>query len=235
MAFKTKTKNRQIIDDRQTLDAKHNNILQSFTENKNSIEDLQNELNNINLIIDKLNIENAKSPILNLSLQQKIWECDDRKKLLEETINRIENNIDETDYMLKTGKLLSNYYKIINEETNIASNDISDNIFSIKNNRSTNYYDSNNNTLYDEHQSIKSQNDESISLISLPISTPIPMSIPISIPMPMPIPMPIPIPIPMPDDSNNKKKNIIDWFNQNKTNIITNDIISNDKKIIKKE
>ena len=45
MAFKTKTKNRQILDDRQTLDAKHNNILQSFTENKNSIVDLQNELN----------------------------------------------------------------------------------------------------------------------------------------------------------------------------------------------
>ena len=123
MAFKTKTKNRQILDDRQTLDAKHNNILQSFTENKNSVVDLQNELNNINSIIVELNRENAKSPILNLLLQQKIWEYDDRKKMLEETINRIENNIDETEYMLKTGKLLSNYYKIIKDEKQMASND----------------------------------------------------------------------------------------------------------------
>jgi hypothetical protein len=122
MAFKTKTKNRQILDDRQTLDAKHNNILQSFTENKHSVVDLQNELNNINSIIVELNTENAKSPILNLLLQQKIWEYDDRKKMLEETINRIENNIDETEYMLKTGKLLSNYYKIIKDEKQMASN-----------------------------------------------------------------------------------------------------------------
>ena len=123
MAFKTKKKSRQIIDDRQTLDAKHNNILQLFTENKNSISDLQIELNNIISVINDLNIENAKSPILNLALQKKIWEYDDRKQILEETINRIDNNIDETEYMLKTGKLLSNYYKIINDEKQIASSE----------------------------------------------------------------------------------------------------------------
>ena len=43
MAFKTKIKSRHIIDERQTLDAKHNNILQSFTNNKNSINDIQYE------------------------------------------------------------------------------------------------------------------------------------------------------------------------------------------------
>lgn len=137
MAFKTKIKNRHIVDDRQTLDAKHSNILQAFAENKNSIDDLTKELNNINLMIEKLNIENAKSPILKLSLQQKIWDYDDRKKLLEENINRILNNIDETDYILKTGKLLSNYYKIINEEKQIAIT--SDN----SNDKITNYYDNN--------------------------------------------------------------------------------------------
>ena len=47
MAFKTKTKTRQIVNDRQTLDAKHNNILQSFTENKTNITDLKHELSKI--------------------------------------------------------------------------------------------------------------------------------------------------------------------------------------------
>ena len=93
MAFKTKTKTRQIVNDRQTLDAKHNNILQSFTENKNNISDLKYELSKIILIINDLNTENSKLPILNINLQNKIWEYDDKKKILEETIDRIENNI----------------------------------------------------------------------------------------------------------------------------------------------
>ena len=116
MAFKTKTKTRQIVNDRQTLDAKHNNILQSFTENKTNISELKYELSKIVSIINELNIENSKLPILNINLQNKIWEYDDKKKILEETIDRIENNIDETNYMLKTGKLISNYYKIIDDE-----------------------------------------------------------------------------------------------------------------------
>ena len=48
MAFKTKTKTRLLIDDRQTLDAKHNNILTSFTNNKETLASLYIELNNIN-------------------------------------------------------------------------------------------------------------------------------------------------------------------------------------------
>ena len=43
-----------------------------------------------------------------------------KKKLLEDEIRCIENNIDEDKYMLKTGKLLSNYYKIIDDEKHIA-------------------------------------------------------------------------------------------------------------------
>jgi len=165
MAFKTKTKNRQILDDRQTLDAKHNNILQSFTENKNSVFELQIELNNINSIIDELNIENAKSPFFNILLQQKLWEYDDRKKILEETINRIDNNIDETEYMLKTGKLLSNYYKIINDEKQMASIESSINIFPINNNYDSNYNAYLNKNIeniekIDDKNSINNENDE---------------------------------------------------------------------------
>ena len=165
MAFKTKTKNRQLLDDRQTLDAKHNNILQSFTENKNSVFELQIELTNINSIIDELNIENAKSPFFNILLQQKLWEYDDRKKILEETINRIDNNIDETEYMLKTGKLLSNYYKIINDEKKMASIESSINIFPINNNYDSNYNAYLNKNIeniekIDDKNSINNENDE---------------------------------------------------------------------------
>ena len=121
MAFKTKAKNRQIIDDRQTLDAKHNNILQAFNDNKDNISELYNELENIKDILNNLNIQNAKSHILNIDLQKQIWDIDDKKKLLEEQIYKIENNIDENAYMLKTGKLINNYYRIIDDEKKYAS------------------------------------------------------------------------------------------------------------------
>jgi len=128
MAFKTKTKTRLLIDDRQTLDAKHNNILKSFTENKDKINILYKELDTINNKLNDFNIQNASLSILNIDLQTQIWFYDDKKKEIEIEINRIENNVDETEYMLKTGKLLSNYYKIINEEKKITISDKTNNI-----------------------------------------------------------------------------------------------------------
>ena len=120
MAFKSKTKNRLLVDERQTLDAKHNNILQSFTDNKISVSIQYEELAKLNKIFNDLQKQNSKIPFLNITLQKQIWEYDDKIKILEEEIRRIENNIDENEYMLKTGKLLSNYYKVIDDEKNIA-------------------------------------------------------------------------------------------------------------------
>ena len=120
MAFKTKNKNRQIVDERQTLDAKHNNILQSFSDSKTNIYILHDELESIQNKLCELTIKNTESPILNIALQKQIWECDDRKKVLENEIYRIDKNIDETQYMLNTGKLINNYYKIIHEETSTS-------------------------------------------------------------------------------------------------------------------
>ena len=121
MAFKTKIKNRLLVDDRQTLDAKHNNVLQTFNDNKNYIPDIKNELNEIIQKLNSLNIENNKSPILNINLQNQIWRLDDRKKELEKELFDIEYNVEENNYMLKTGKILSQYYKIIDEEKQFAS------------------------------------------------------------------------------------------------------------------
>ena len=121
MAFKTKIKNRLLVDDRQTLDAKHNNVLQTFNDNKNYIPDIKNELNEIIQKLNSLNIENNKSPILNINLQNQIWRLDDRKKELEKELFDIEHNVEENNYMLKTGKILSHYYKIIDEEKQFTS------------------------------------------------------------------------------------------------------------------
>ena len=52
MAFKTKIKNRLLVDERQTVDAKHNNALQSFIEQKSYLPALEEELQQILLEIE---------------------------------------------------------------------------------------------------------------------------------------------------------------------------------------
>jgi len=118
MAFKNKTKNRLLIDERQTLDAKHNNILKSFTNNKDNLNNYYKELNKINNKLIELNNKNASEVIINIELQQKIWDYDDKKKEIENEIYKIENNIEQNEYMLKTGKLINNYYNVVNQEHN---------------------------------------------------------------------------------------------------------------------
>jgi len=118
MAFKNKTKNRLLIDERQTLDAKHNNILKSFTNNKDNLNNYYKDLNKINNKLIELNNKNASEVIINIELQQKIWDYDDKKKEIENEIYKIENNIEQNEYMLKTGKLINNYYNVVNQEHN---------------------------------------------------------------------------------------------------------------------
>lgn len=121
MAFKIKTKSKFLIEERQTVDAKHNNILQAFTDNKSQIPLLQQELLEITTEMNKLTEEHTKTPIINLELQKKIWSLDDRKKDIETELYNIENNTYENEYMLKTGKILSDYYKILEQEKQFAS------------------------------------------------------------------------------------------------------------------
>ena len=86
---------------RQTLDAKHNNILNSFTENKQTLNVIYKELEAITIKIKELNIQNNKYPILNINLQQEIWIYEDKKTECEKEIKLIENNIDENELYVK--------------------------------------------------------------------------------------------------------------------------------------
>jgi uncharacterized Zn finger protein (UPF0148 family) len=211
MAFKTKTKTRLLIDDRQTLDAKHNNILKSFTENKDKINILYKELDTINNKLNDFNTQNASLSILNIDLQTQIWFYDDKKKEIEIEINRIENNVDETEYMLKTGKLLSNYYKIINEEKKIT---ISDKINSLNSKESSKENSISESSKYNSKDNSKDNSKESSKKDDNKVKNNINSS---GIP-------------------NKKKKNITDWFQFNddsesqinKDNINTEKINTND-------
>lgn len=126
--FKYKSKNRTFNDDRQTLDAKHLQMINIFSDTKNDIDKLKLNLNEINQQLSMLYDQNSNCNIINFQLQKQIWDLDDQKKNLEAEIYKVENNIDEHNYMLTTGKLLSNYYKILDEEKKITSGQSRDSI-----------------------------------------------------------------------------------------------------------
>ena len=58
MTFRSKTKNRFLVEERQTLDAKHNGILSLFNENKERLPELESQLKNIDNELTNLKVLN---------------------------------------------------------------------------------------------------------------------------------------------------------------------------------
>jgi hypothetical protein len=121
MTFRTKTKNKLLVEERQTLDAKHNGILSLFNENKDHIPELELQLKDIEKELINLKELNAKKFVIDMDLQKKIWKLDDERTELLKKLENIRNNIEENKYMLNTGKIISNYYKIIEQEKEFTS------------------------------------------------------------------------------------------------------------------
>ena len=61
-------------------------------------------------------IDKDKAIYNNFDLQQKLWSLEDERDRLIDEIDNIENNRDEKEYLLKTGVLLNQYYKIKDNE-----------------------------------------------------------------------------------------------------------------------
>lgn len=123
MAFRSKIKNKFLSQERQTLDAKHNNILTMFNDNKSRLPELENKLHSLNAQIETLQKENEKHIVVDLTIQRKLWSLDDEKNQLQNEIDDIRNNADETKYMLNTGKILNDYYRLLEQEKNHISAD----------------------------------------------------------------------------------------------------------------
>tara|TARA_B100000575_G_scaffold294573_1_gene311641 strand:- start:2222 stop:3643 length:1422 start_codon:yes stop_codon:yes gene_type:complete len=133
MAFKAKNKNRIEINTKQTIDARHQEILDSFEKKKESISELNEKIEIINAELNKLSEDMLKEKIINLETQKKKWDLEDNKASLEQQILDIQNNKSEISYMLNTSKLLSEYYRIIENEKNMNSHSFKNNNSNIKN------------------------------------------------------------------------------------------------------
>ena len=121
MAFKAKNKSRLNINTKQTIDAKHQDIIDEFKNKSNSIPELESEIESLKTQINDLRIESNKNLIIDLEFENKIWNLEEKKKELEENIVSLKKNEEENKYMLKTSKILSEYYKVQENEKNSSN------------------------------------------------------------------------------------------------------------------
>ena len=118
MAFKNKTKNRNPFNANKTIDAIHNDVLKGFEKNKKHLKNYYHNLDMIKkqILYLRAEIDKDKAIYNNFDLQQKLWSLEDERDRLIDEIDNIENNRDEKEYLLKTGVLLNQYYKIKDNE-----------------------------------------------------------------------------------------------------------------------
>jgi hypothetical protein len=118
MAFKAKSKNRNPINTKQTLDATHQSILDDFEKRRLNIDNVKQQIILLEEEISKDNqrILESNDPIEKMKIRQNIWDMDDELQRLKEEVDNTENNIDERQYLLKTGNLLSAYYNTEEDE-----------------------------------------------------------------------------------------------------------------------
>ena len=106
MSFKTRIKKKSPIDNRVTLQAKHNLKCEYFNKKKENVTNKKQELielRNKFQRYDKPNIE-----LTTEELEIKL-DTNDKIKELEQEIKKIENSSEQTNYFLDTGKILFNY------------------------------------------------------------------------------------------------------------------------------
>ena len=118
MAFKAKNKSKLNINTKQTIDARHQDIIDEFKNKSNSIPELESQIDDLNHKIQDLKLESSKNLIIDLELEKKIWNLEEDRKTVQNEINNLNKNIDENKYMLKTSKILSEYYKVQENEKN---------------------------------------------------------------------------------------------------------------------
>jgi hypothetical protein len=105
-----KQKNKKIIqcDSRITLDAKHNEIIKNFKEEQKNLKKYYLELKSEEEKLDKIQLNDSIA--LNPEDLTAIFEIQNNIDELKEKIKNIELQSKETDYFIKTGNILYEYY-----------------------------------------------------------------------------------------------------------------------------
>jgi hypothetical protein len=106
MSFKTRVKKKSPIDNRVTLQAKHNQKCDYFNKKKDNIVNIKAQVVELNTRLNNYNKPNNELTPEELETKLDII---DNINLLESDLKSIQKNVEETNYFLDTGKILFNY------------------------------------------------------------------------------------------------------------------------------
>jgi hypothetical protein len=102
----------QNIKESQTLDKKHKEIIKTFQNDRNNIDNIIDEIDEINDKINEMDNFRAKFTLDELKVRAKLL---NDKEELENKKKEITENFNEMDYYDKTGDLIIQYYELRNE------------------------------------------------------------------------------------------------------------------------
>ena len=109
---------------KRTLDTRHSTKLDYFEERQTLMQTQQKQLKDVTENLNKVN-EQRKSfidtRVPDAILDQYLALCDE-KKLLEDSINKMEQSSDEIDYYVNTSSLLFQYYDLVEKGMQDANN-----------------------------------------------------------------------------------------------------------------
>ena len=120
------------IKDITTLDAKHQNMMQTLYNNQINIENLKNttisidqKLDEIQSIIKNFKLEgDIESDEYNLAWSSNLYYQELKKDILSQ-IDYYSSHQDEIDYYDKTGYILFKYYDLLDKQNTLTNNSIS--------------------------------------------------------------------------------------------------------------
>jgi hypothetical protein len=102
----------QNIKESQTLDKKHKEITKSFQNERNNIDKINDEINDITDKLNEMDNFRTKFTLDELKVRAKLL---NNKEELEDRKKEINENFNEMDYYDKTGDLIIQYYELRNE------------------------------------------------------------------------------------------------------------------------
>ena len=120
MSFKTRVKKKSPVDNRVTLQAKHNQKCDYFNKKKEALENKKLKVQELNRKLDSFTKSNSELTPEELETKLDII---DNIKLLESDIDNVEHNVEETNYFLDTGRILFNYSQSNIQSKNKKVND----------------------------------------------------------------------------------------------------------------
>jgi hypothetical protein len=100
---------------KKTLDVQHNLKLKNFQEKESQVSELYEELNMLQNNLAELTEEQDQCQDTNEPLARKIVDIQDKILALKKSIQFIEKDFDEVDYLVNTADILFKYYDIIDK------------------------------------------------------------------------------------------------------------------------